>query len=76
MSCIECQLAQGCVGDLIVIRGKNEKGVIIPVELKAETALGTDKRPRWKAGGVVGLRCRCPRRNRQLWCFTPRSRFP
>src|SRR4051794_33216998 len=24
-SCIECQLAQGCVGDLIVIRGKDEK---------------------------------------------------
>jgi hypothetical protein len=26
MSCIECQLAQGCCGDLIVIRGKDEKG--------------------------------------------------
>jgi hypothetical protein len=53
MSCIECQLAQGCVGDLIVIRGKDAKGDTIPVALKAETALGTDKRPRWKAGGDV-----------------------
>jgi hypothetical protein len=53
MSSIECQLAQGCVGDLIVIRGKDAKGEVIPVSLKAETALGTDKRPRWKAGGEV-----------------------
>jgi hypothetical protein len=53
MSSIECQLAQGCVGDLIVIRGKHAKGEIIPVSLKAETVLGADKRPRWKAGGEV-----------------------
>ena len=53
MSSIECQLAQGCVGDLIVIRGKDAKGDIIPVSLKAETVLGADKRPRWKAGGEV-----------------------
>src|SRR5262249_26335812 len=26
MSCFECQLAQGCVADIIVIRGKDEKG--------------------------------------------------
>ncbi|MGZ3336771.1 MAG: hypothetical protein ACXVBV_15690 [Isosphaeraceae bacterium] len=26
MSLIECQLAQGCVGDLIPIRGKDEAG--------------------------------------------------
>ena len=25
MSCIECQLAQGCIGDLIVIRGKDDR---------------------------------------------------
>ena len=62
MSCIECQLAQGCVGDLIVIRGKDKDGKLIPVELKAETALGSDKRPRWKAGGEVMTFS-----NRQLW---------
>ncbi len=48
MASIECQLAQGCVGDLIAIRGKD-----IPVSLKAETILGPDKRPRWKKGGEV-----------------------
>ncbi|HLW67059.1 MAG TPA: DUF1080 domain-containing protein [Gemmataceae bacterium] len=50
-SCIECQLAQGCVGDLIVIRGKDDKGQVIPVSLTANTVIGPDKRPRWKAGG-------------------------
>src|SRR5437899_709093 len=39
MSSIECQLAQGCVGDLIVIRGKDKDDKVIPVSLKAETAL-------------------------------------
>jgi hypothetical protein len=51
MSCIECQLAQGCVGDLIVIRGKDEKQETIPVRFKADAVLGSDKRPRWKKGG-------------------------
>src|SRR5436190_19264779 len=53
MSSIECQLAQGCVGYLIVIRGKDKAGKEIPVAHKAETVLGSDKRPRWKAGGEV-----------------------
>jgi len=44
---IECQLAQGCVGDLIAIRGKDT-----PVTLTVETVLGPDKRPRWKKGGT------------------------
>jgi hypothetical protein len=51
MSCIECQLAQGCVGDLIVIRGKDRNQAEIPVTLSADTVLGPDKRPRWKKGG-------------------------
>jgi hypothetical protein len=51
-SCIECQLAQGCVGDLILIRGKDERGDEIPVRITAETELAPDKRRhRWKAGG-------------------------
>ena len=62
MSCIECQLAQGCVGDLICIRGKDDSGKPIPVSLKAETTIGLDKRPRWKAGGEVASFT-----NRQLW---------
>src|SRR5579884_2862942 len=62
MASIECQLAQGCVGDLIPIRGKDAKGEAIPVSFKSETVLGPDKRPRWKAGGAVQTFT-----NRQLW---------
>jgi hypothetical protein len=51
MSSIECQLAQGCVGDLIVIRGQDAKGAVIPVTLASEVVLGPDKRPRWQKGG-------------------------
>jgi hypothetical protein len=51
MSCIECQLAQGCVGDLIVIRGKDEQGKTIPVRLTSDVVLGPDKRPRWTRDG-------------------------
>jgi hypothetical protein len=51
MSSIECQLAQGCVGDLIVIRGKDARGETIPVRLASRTVLGPDGRPRWNEGG-------------------------
>lgn len=62
MSSIECQLAQGCNGDFILIRGKDAAGKVIPVEVKSETALGPDKRPRWKKGGEVRTFT-----GRQLW---------
>lgn len=52
MSSIECQLAQGCAGDLIVIRGKDEQGSTVPVTLTSDTALGPDGRTRWKKGGT------------------------
>ena len=51
MSSIECQLAQGCAGDLIVIRGKDDRGETIPVRLTSDVVLGPDKRPRWREGG-------------------------
>jgi hypothetical protein len=51
MSSIECQLAQGCVGDLIIIRGKDDQGEVIPVSITSDVVLGPDKRPRWKEGG-------------------------
>jgi len=51
MSSLECQLAQGCVGDLIAIRGKDDAGKEIPVQFTADIATGPDKRPRWKKGG-------------------------
>jgi hypothetical protein len=62
MSCIECQLAQGCVGDLIVIRGKGDAGKIIPVSITSDVELGPDRRPRWNAGGKKTVFT-----NRQLW---------
>ena len=62
MSSIECQLAQGCCGDLIVIRGKDEKGTTIPVSITSDVVIGPDKRPRWKEGGEKTVFT-----NRQLW---------
>jgi hypothetical protein len=53
MSSIECQLAQGCVGDLIVIRGKDKGQAVIPVRFTAETRPGPDKRPRWHKGATA-----------------------
>jgi hypothetical protein len=63
MSSVECQLGQGCVGDLIVIRGKNAAGETIPVRLSSEIKLGPDKRPRWFPGGEVKTFVG----DRQLW---------
>jgi hypothetical protein len=62
MSSIECQLAQGCVGDLIAIRGKDERGEAIPVRLTSDVVMGPDKRPRWKPGGEPRVFT-----DRQLW---------
>jgi hypothetical protein len=52
MASIECQLAQGCVGDLIVIRRKSATGTTIPVTITSDTRLGPDKRTRWQKGGT------------------------
>jgi hypothetical protein len=52
MSCIECQLAQGCVGDFIAIRGKDKAGKTIPVTLTSDTIKARDGRTRWKKGGT------------------------
>jgi len=51
MSSIECQVAQGCVGDFIVIRGKNPDGSTMPVTITSETTIASDGRTRWKRGG-------------------------
>jgi hypothetical protein len=50
-SSIECQVAQGCVGDLIVIRGKNPDGSAVPVTITSDTVMGPDGNTRWKKGG-------------------------
>jgi hypothetical protein len=53
-SSIECQIAQGCVGDFIPIRGKDTAGKEFPVRLTAETeAAPGGRRHRWKPGGDV-----------------------
>lgn len=52
MSSIECQVAQGCVGDFIVIRGKDSLGKEVPVTLTSDTVVARDGRTRWKKGGT------------------------
>jgi len=51
MTSIECQLAQGCEGDLIVIRGKKADGDPYPATLVSETTVAEDGRTRWLEGG-------------------------
>jgi hypothetical protein len=52
MTCIECQLAQGCEGDLIVIRGNDQDGKAMPATITCKTEIASDGRTRWKPGGV------------------------
>jgi hypothetical protein len=52
MASLECQLAQGCAGDFIAIRGKDSNGDVIPVDLTSDTVIGADGRTRWKKGGT------------------------
>ncbi len=51
MTSIEVQLAQGCEGDLIVIRGKDEDGKTIPATITSDTVIAADGKTRWKRGG-------------------------
>ena len=68
MTSFECQLAQGCEGDLIVIRGKDDRGNVIPATLTTETVLASDGRTRWKKGGE-----KTPYAGKQLWWSMRRS---
>jgi 3-keto-disaccharide hydrolase len=51
MPCVEIQLAQGCEGDLIVIRGKDEKGEPVNVDLASHVRIAADKKTRWDPAG-------------------------
>lgn len=51
MTSLECQLAQGCEGDLIVIRGKDAAGKTVPATITCETEIASDGKTRWKPGG-------------------------
>lgn len=62
MTSIECQLAQGCEGDLIVIRGKSADGEPYPATITSETSLAEDDRTRWQEGGKPTLYS-----GRQFW---------
>lgn len=50
MNSIECQLAQGCEGDLIVIRGT--EGKELPVTITSDTRTAADQKTRWHRGGT------------------------
>jgi len=62
MASLECQLAQGCEGDLIVIRGENEDGKSISVDMASETTVAADGKTRWTKGGR-----KIPYRGSQFW---------
>ena len=62
MASIEVQLAQGCEGDLIVIRGKNKKGTVIPVNITSDTVKAADGRTRWSKDGQT-----TPYSGKQFW---------
>lgn len=51
MSSIECQLAQGCEGDFILIRGKDKDGKRAERTISSETRIAPDGRTRWHKGG-------------------------
>ena len=51
MASLECQLAQGCEGDLIAIRGLDKDGDPISVDLASETTVAADGKTRWTKGG-------------------------
>lgn len=51
MASIECQLAQGCEGDLIAIEGKDSHGKLIPVTFTSNTITASDGKTRWSPEG-------------------------
>lgn len=51
MTCIECQLAQGCEGDLIVIPGTKADGTKFPATITSDTRVAEDKNTRWDPKG-------------------------
>lgn len=52
MTSIEVQLAQGCEGDFIVIRGRDERGDVFPATISSHTILERDRRTRWSKTGT------------------------
>ena len=51
MTSLECQLAQGCEGDLILIRGKSADGKPYPATITSNTVVAEDGKTRWQSDG-------------------------
>jgi hypothetical protein len=51
MTSLEVQLAQGCEGDFIVIRGKRTDGTPYPSALTSNVRIAADKKTRWDPDG-------------------------
>lgn len=51
MTSIECQLAQGCEGDLILIKGKGADGKPYPATITSNTNIAEDGKTRWQKQG-------------------------
>jgi len=51
MTSVECQLAQGCEGDLILIPGKTAEGQPYPATITSTTRIAEDKKTRYQPGG-------------------------
>ena len=51
MASVECQLAQGCEGDLIAIQGRDSTGQPIPVTFASNTVTADDGNTRWNPEG-------------------------
>ena len=62
MTSIECQLAQGCEGDLILIRGKTAEGQPFPATITSFVTNGPDGKPRWNETGTKTIYS-----GRQFW---------
>ena len=52
LTSIEVQLAQGCEGDIIVIRGKDHEGKTIPATVTSNTIKASDGKTRWNKDGT------------------------
>lgn len=50
---LEVQLAQGCEGDFIVIRGKDKKGNGIKSTINSRVRIAVDKKTRWDPNGKL-----------------------
>lgn len=70
MASLEVQLAQGCEGDLIVIRGKTDDGQPIKVDMASEVRVAEDGKTRWQAGGQ-----KVPYSGKQFWWSKPEPFF-